>query len=556
MDDWKSRLSPARYAMRVDKDVVLTARDGARVAVDVYRPDAPGRFPALLSMSPYGKDIQRVGEVALPVNPVRGNGGQEAGDSTYFVPRGYVHVVADVRGSGDSGGEFSYGGRLEQEGGYDLVEWIAGQPWCDGNVGMLGMSYFGRIQLLTAAQNPPHLRAIAPLEANTDAYRHAVYHGGIFCLGFFRQWWGHVSVGHTPPSTYRELGEAEVARRVRALLPTDEVRNHPALHIALRFPEKNPVLFDHLIQPLDGPYYWERSAWTKLDRIRIPCLLGVRWSAWPIHLPGAFAAWEAIDAPKKLLLYETESPYGPMRPWRDHHDLILRWYDHWLKGNDTGMMKEPPIRLLVKGTGEWRVEHEWPLARTRWTKLFLRANGVLSETPPDAEPPDEFTNEPFLLPAQAVPGLHYATPPLAEPLEVTGPLALVLHASLDRSDATWMVVIRDVAPDGTSRIVTKGWLRASHRQLDPKRSKPYQPYHPHTESVPVTPGAATEYAIEIREAANVFKAGHRLVLDIRGQDTPAEDMLFFHLGNQQKTVHTIHHDRANASYLLVPAIPR
>ena len=138
-------------------------------------------------------------------------------------------------------------------------------------------------------------------------------------------------------------------------------------------------LFEGLTHPLDGPYYWEVSPYTKFDRIKIPCYMVSRWSGWPIHLPGAFSAFNGIEAPKKLMVMETEHSSGPLRPWSDDHDIILRWYDHWLKGIDTGIMEEPPIKLFIKGKNEWRYEYEWPLARTQWTKFYLRRNGGLSE---------------------------------------------------------------------------------------------------------------------------------------------------------------------------------
>ncbi|MEE8394739.1 MAG: CocE/NonD family hydrolase [bacterium] len=554
-DAWKGRISQPEYGISIDPDVRVPMRDGVELACDVYRPDQAGRYPALLAISPYGKDIQKVTRTAFPVSPIRGNGGQEAGDTEYFVQRGYVHVIADARGSGDSAGEYPFQGPQEHEDGYDLVEWIAAQPWCDGNVGMLGMSYFGVVQYLVAAQNPPHLKAIAPFEAYTDRYRHSAFHGGILNFGFFYHWWAHVSVGTLRPPVFKYLDEAEIEARLAALNESEEVISHPYLYITLKYREKNPLLFDFMMQPHDGPYYWDRSAHPRLDAIKVPTLLAVRWSAWAIHLPGAFAAWRAIQAPKKLILMETPSLHGPMRPWQENQDVIMRWYDHWLKGNDTGMMDEPPIRMFVKGSEVWRHEHEWPLARTAWRKFHLHAAGLLSADPPAASAPDEFENDPLLFPNQHPQGLDYATAPLEADLEITGPIALYLYAALDQPEATWIVTLRDVAPDGSARVVTKGWLRASHRALDPERSLPHQPYHPHRESVPVPLGEVCEYAIEIRETATVFKAGHRLLLAVRGQDSPAEDNLFFHQPNPQATKHTIHHDPEHPSHLLLPVIP-
>ena len=336
---------------------------------------------------------------------------------------------------------------------------------------------------------------------------------------------------------------------------SQEVKDSAYLHIQLKYPQKNPLMFDFLLQPLDGPYYWERSAYTMFDKIKIPVLLMARWSGWPIHLSGAFQAYSGIDAPKKMIIMETEAVTGPMRPWRDHQDIILRWYDHWLKGNDTGMMDEAPIRLLIKGRNEWRDEREWPLARSQWTRFWLRPDGLLDDGGPGALAEESFENVPHLRPGAAAPGIIFATPPLEKELEVTGPLALHLSAELDRDDTTWVIALKDQAPDGTAKVVTKGWLRASHRKLDPVRSTPAQPYHTHDEAQPVPPGEVVEYAIDLRETSMVFQPGHRIVLEVKGQDTQAEDPIWYHLCNPYGTWHTLHYGGENASHLYLPVIP-
>ena len=554
-EDWKQRVSQPEHAMLEEKNRFVAMRDGVKLACDVFRPDAPGRYPALLSYSLYGKDVQKVAEVQRPLSPRHGNGGQEAGDTRFFVSRGYVHVIADTRGAGDSEGTYNFQGKTEQEDGYDLIEWIAAQPWCDGNVGMLGMSYFAVVQNLIAAAQPPHLKAIAPYEAYTDRYRHSVYHGGVLNEGFFHQWWGHVSIGTMQPLIYKYVSREEVNARVAALMRTPEVQDSPYLHIQLKYPEKNPLVFDFLVQPHDGPYYWERSAYTKFDRIKIPVLLMARWSGWPIHLAGAFQAWEGIGAPKKMMIMETQETSGPRRPWRDHQDIILRWYDHWLKGKDTGMMEEPPIRILVKGRNAFRDEHEWPLARTQWTRFWLQSGGALASDGPGTDGKEGFSNDPYIVQGKLAPGPDFATAPLANDLEITGPIALYLSAAIDRPDATWVVTIKDQSPDGSARVVTKGWLRASHRKLDPARSRPYKPYHPHLESEPAPVNEVVEYAIEIRETSMTFLKGHRLVLEVRGQDTQTEDPIWYHLCSPVETRHTVHYGVRHPSYLLLPVIP-
>jgi predicted acyl esterase len=553
--NWAERVSQPRFGMIEQRNQFVTMRDGVRIACDIFRPDAPGKFPALLSCSLYGKDVQKVTDERRPLSPRHGNGGQEAGDTVFFVKRGYVHVIADVRGSGDSEGEYNFQGPDEQKDGYELIEWIAAQPWCDGNVGMLGMSYFAVVQNLIATTQPPHLKAIAPYEAYTDRYRHSVYQGGILNEGFFHQWWGHVSIGTMKPLVYRHHTEEEIRDRIVALNATPEIQDSPYLHIQLKYPTKNPLLFDFLVEQNDGPYYWERSAYTMFDKIKVPALLMVRWSAWDIHLPGTFQAWEGLTGPKKMIIFETMQNTGPSRPWRDHQDIILRWYDHWLKGNDTGMMDEAPIQLLIRGKNEWRDEHEWPLNRTQWTKFRLSADGGLSTGKVQAGTAN-LVNDPFIPPGRPAPALRFVTAPFDQDLEITGPGAFYLTATIDQPDTCWIVNIKDQAPDGTLRMVTKGWLRASHRKLDPKRSKRHQPYHPHDERDPVPAEKAVEYAIELRETSMVFAKGHRLVLEVRAQDTLIEEPIWYHQTNARKTRHTIHCGGTDGSYLLLPVIPQ
>ena len=559
MTDWHTRLSPPRYRTRVERNVRVTMRDGVRLCADIYRPDAPGRFPALLSASPYSKDVQKLPVHEYSTDRELGNGGIEAGDTDYFVSRGYVHLIADARGTGHSEGAYRVYTFKEQQDGYDLVEWMARQSWCDGNVGMLGISYFGIMQLLVAAQQPPHLKAIFPADAATDSYRHRNYHGGILHSSFISTYWEGSLVAHTADQV--DLDGDELARIVAEQKENPDIRCNPRMWKALEFPFTNPHLFDILTHPFDGPFYWERSAWTRLDRIGIPTFLMGRWSAQYLHLPGSFQAYEGIQAPKRLMITVPESGAGFNRPWHENHDLILRWYDHWLKGNDTGVMDEAPIRIYVQGPDRFRDEQEWPLARTRWTKFHLGTNGSLKEESPGwNEKPDAFRNAAPLRPGQQVPALRYATEPLAHDTEVTGPIALYLYASIGGADTNWIVELEDVAPDGTTRRASIGWLKASHRELDEAKSKPFQPYHPHTRALPVTPGKIERYAIDIRETSYVFKAGHRMQLRVKAQDAPWEGTsyiyrLSLHLPRNEEMEHRVHHTPEHPSYLLLPVIP-
>jgi predicted acyl esterase len=260
-------------------------------------------------------------------------------------------------------------------------------------------------------------------------------------------------------------------------------------------------------------------------------------------------------------------PLPPMveRPFHELHDLIIRWYDHWLKGIDTGIMDEPPIKIFVEGIRQWRYEEEWPLARTKWTEWYLRSRGRLSMEPEplgtEIVPPDGFYQAPPTV-TNLVQSIKYTSPSMLEDMEVTGPIALYLHASIDTDDTNWMVKVSDVDPSGSKIEMSTGWLKASHREVDEGRSTPWRPFHPHTRSEPVVPGEIYEYAIPIGAISNVFKAGHRIELEIRSIESPGDPKLAllapdsFHLNSSRATTHKIYRDRRYPSRLLLPVIPK
>ena len=556
--DWHELISQPKYAMRPwELDIPLKARDGTALYADVCRPDTPDKVPALVSLSPYGKAMQHLpAPVGKLSDYTRGTGGHESGLTEYFVPRGYAHVHADYRGISNSGGSYTHFGLKEQEDGYDIIEWVAQQPWCDGNVAMLGMSYFAVIQLLVAELQPPHLKAIFVHDGYTDMYRQLAYHGGMFNLGFYHHIWRLFPTHTTQPMSLQEFSKEEYEKKLEELRNEYAIQTYPYLYKLTICPEYNPLMLDLLLHPFDGPFYWERSAAPRLDRIQVPTYCLSRWSAWAIHLPGAFEAFEKVQAPKRLTITETPWEGGFGRPWYENHDLVLRWYDHWLKGIDTGVMAEPPIRIFVKGINQWRYEQEWPLQRTQWKKLYLRLGGQLSETGPEPhERPDIFVNEPWQSPGEKSHCVTYATPALDNDLEVTGPVAFNFFASLSTDDANWIVTVWDVSPNGEKIQVTKGWLRATHRELDGEKSTFYRPYHKHVRRLPVVPGEVYPYSIDIRDTSYVFKKGHRLQIEIRGQSSPWEDFfIWYHMNNMKETAHSIYHDSRYASHLLLPVI--
>ena len=299
------------YGFVKELDLRVPMRDGVKLAIDVYRPGWRGTVPG---SSGNGSLRQRGTVTGIPPGMFSADYAHiEVGDTEYFCSRGYVHVVADVRGTGHSEGKYDICSTKEQEDGYDLVEWIARQPWCNGNVGMVGVSYYAFIQYLVAAQQPPHLKAIFPHDGWTDMYRDVSHHGGILMHGWLRSGCraGTYSPGTPgPPPRLCSLQRSSSAR-VERLMADPVIRKCPTLYNCLIFPHDKPTLFDWLVQEEDGPYYWERSAYTKLDKIKIPAFLGSEMHNYPVvmHLPGAFSGWDGIKAPKKLT-FARRSPSG------------------------------------------------------------------------------------------------------------------------------------------------------------------------------------------------------------------------------------------------------
>ncbi|MGZ8154641.1 MAG: CocE/NonD family hydrolase [Burkholderiales bacterium] len=514
--------SEPRYATAADYEARIPVRDGIRLAADVIRPSAAGmKFPALVTTSVYTRQLQR-SVIALGQN--------EAGISEFWVPRGYAHVIVDVRGSNDSEGEYDLFGSQEQRDLYDIIEWVAAQPWCDGNVGMSGVSYMGRTQLFAAAQQPPHLKAIFPYDASCDFYRDACFHGGI-ATSFMTHWTAFVL------NLNMASGRNPNAERLK---------------------EKLEIMYS-LKYPFDGPFYQERSAWPRLNKIEIPAYFGCGWYMHELHLKGAFDGYDGTgDIAKRMLV--GPKPW-PRRPWAGYHYEMLRWYDHWLKGMDTRVMEGPPIQLYVQGEDTWRSENEWPLKRTQWRELYLGGpsnglSGTLKESA-GAEQARRFEHDPASTEGyHGEPRLTYRTDAFAKATELTGPMALYLQAASSARDIDWLVFVGDEAPDGTVRELCKGWLRASHRRIDPERSTKAKPYHPHLQAEPLEPGAVYEFPIEIWPTSNVFKPGHRLRLEIANADSIIDAGGRPHVTIRAKATNTVYEGGSKPSRLVIPVIPR
>jgi uncharacterized protein len=343
-----------------------------------------------------------------------------------------------------------------------------------------------------------------------------------------------------------------------------------------------PMVFFKMIDPFEAEDAAEKGdEWIR--KISIPAYTGAGWYAYTYkgHIQGCQTWFTGIDVPKKLLL---TGPAHLPRPWQAFHGEILRWYDYWLKGIDTGVMNEPKVKVWVMGANNWYYADDWPVPCTNWRKLYLHGWGRLREKPftpgshDEYVEPDAFVQMP---PSQTreIQRLRYMTEPLPEDTLVAGPIVLNLFASIDQEDTNWIVSLKDVGPDVSVRTaregesdvprnlpereLTRGWLKASLRAIDPARSKAYKPWHLLTRKSrkTVVPGEINEYNIEIIATANLFEKGHRICIDIMSLDLPTGtngltnvEYIPYHLCSSKTTLHKIYHSGQYPSHLLLPVI--
>ena len=548
------------YSVKVEKDIMVPMRDGVRLATDVYRPDVENeQFPALLAFFGWGKELQEMTRW-LPVQEYYESplwdGSIEAGNIDYAVERGYVYVIPEPRNIGKSEGTSKIPSSqfVPQEDTYDLIEWISKQPWCKGIVGTTGACGYSGTQLEIAENPPPALKAVTPFLNIYPWKGDYEFTGLIDCKAFsaFTGRHGNDSAPvpeNTPtPPRMLSLPKDELERRLEEALNHPDIKYNSKWYTLLKYPMRCPLVFDQFLEGFHPkpphPY--------KFSQITLPTYLttsGIQHK----HTWSTFETWERLGAKdKKLMLWP---PYTPNRPQVEYYDEVIRWFDYWLKGIDTGILDEPPLKIFVNGVNKWRFENEWPLARTEYIKLYLHPKGSLSTDPVKGTyEPDIFTQPaPNLDPT--VYSLTYRTRPLPHDIEITGYMALYLQASIDKTETNWMVNLLDVSPEGKKTLVSGGGLAAEHRALDKSKSKPYLPIHPRKDPVPVPPGEVIEYAIALMPAAMVFKKGHTIELLIRNQDD-----LLGRLGawgahvlpHMQTVTHEIHFGK---SHLLLPYIP-
>ncbi|MCC6473425.1 MAG: CocE/NonD family hydrolase [Burkholderiales bacterium] len=567
-----------RYAVKVDKDVQIPMRDGARLVANVYRPDAPGRFPALTACGPYGKDVHlkvnfpaAYAYLAQHQSSILANSSgkylqHEMPDLECFVREGYAVVRGDIRGCGKTPGLQDPNSPQEYRDGYDVVEWAARQPWCSGRVGMAGISYHAVGQWMVAAQRPPHLACILPWHGSAEYYEGRTRQGGIFCDGFTRGWWERQRQNQhgSPSCPYPDFitGERNTGPASLSAAQLDANRANYVQTI--------------LAHPLLDAWYRERMP--RYEDIEIPALVVANWGGLGLHLRGTIEGWMKLASKDKWLKVES-GPYftTPMLP--ESIALQLRFFDRYLKGIDNGWEREARVEVSIRGADDtverWIRDSQWPLGGTRWTRMHLDLAAKTLAGEPGAAGMASFE--------ASGAGLSFRTPPLARELTFAGPSALRLWVSSTTPDADLFVTLRAYDPQGREVVfhtsteprspVSQGWLRVSHRKTDPRRSTEWLPVHTHDEEQMLEPGEVVQVDIPIWPASLRLPIGSRLELLVAGRDfeRPEEpgapkgatrgSGLYLHRDPADRPparfagAYTLHAGPGREPHLLLPVIP-
>ena len=579
--------SEPTYKVTAEKNLAMHTRDGITLYADVYRPDAPGKFPVVVMRTPYDKSQQ------LALN-----------EKDFFPPRGYVLVVQDTRGRFSSEGDFN---PFIQEAadGYDTIEWASALPWSNGKVGTVGQSYLGLVQHYAATAGPPHLVATCPVSGPVTYFENCVYRRGVFELGWILCYFNFMARDTLSRKgllkDHRERLDSYLARPDIPLsaLNSEAYRHLPVADWGERLRDGAPYLGEMLRNWKEGAYWKETDLRPLCRNVTTSAMhIGSWYDAFQFDTLAMFdnmrrdARGEKARRGQRLIM----GPWAHLLPYsvptsRGTGDIDFgpeakvelladqeRFLRHWLGGTENEILDEPPVRIFVMGENRWRDEREWPLARTKYTHVYLhsrghansiRGDGALSQEGPGEERADEYTYDPndpvptcggttLGLP----PGVYdqrkveerhdvlvYTGDPLTQDLEVTGPISMRLHAASSAPDTDFVAKLVDVRPDGYAHNIAEGVMRARFRE---SLSNP----------TPITPGQVYEFAIDLWSTSHVFKAGHRLRLEVTSSNFPrwdrnantGSDLLTDRdLKNARQSVF---HSEKHPSHLVLPVIPR
>lgn len=508
--------------IQIERDVPITMDDGVVLRADVFRPDATTPVPAIVTLGPYGKGVpfqtgyKKQWEWLDKTHPNLLEGSTksyltwETVDPEIWVPWGYAVVRVDSRGAGRSPGTLDIFSPREIRDYHDAIEWAGTRDWCNGKVGLNGISYFAINQWLVACLQPSHLAAMIPWEGAADLYRDCYRHGGILNSAYLDTWFPRqvLSVQHGNPQAPVDPWTGQSVTGPERMREDELAAN------------RADPLQDSLARPLVDQYFRERSAdWSK---VTTPFLSAASLAGYGLHPRGNFEAFTEAASPQKWL----ETHPGRHEEWfylEEGMNLQKRFFDHFLKNEDNGWEMQPPVLLRLRrpfsSDTTVRYENEWPLARTEWTPFNLGADRSLCATePPVGEVSFDALGDP----------VTFYTSPLEDETELTGPLAATLYISSSTTDADLFCTLQAFDPEGRevhfpgtldpATPLAQGWLRASHRKLDPGKTVSYRPYHSHDEVQPLEPTHVYELQIEIWPTCVVLPAGYRVALQIGGHD--------------------------------------
>ncbi len=545
------------YEVREELDVMVPMRDGIRLSTNIYRPDTGGRFPVILTRTPYG------------------NGGEGNSEGHFFASRGYVYILQDTRGRYESEGLFD-AFRTEAKDGFDMLQWIGTQPWCNGNIGTQGGSYVGFTQWMPAPLGSPYLKTMIPAVTFSNLHD-VVYQDGAFFLHLFTPW----SMEMTRP--YIVPGDMVQQRMDSVLRTLPLINQDKAMGWRISF------LRDWLSHPEEGRYWEDTEVGDHYSDIHASVYNIGGW--YDILLGSTIGNYlkmtgESIDPAvrkkQKLTIGPWVHSWGRQKVGEldfgeaarfNYRDLKLRWFDSQLKGIDNGIMEEPPVRIFVMGANEWRDENEWPLARTDYQNFYLHSNGkantlsgdgLINRRQPKKEPEDRYVYDPAdPVPTIGIMGpydqtpvetredvLVYTTAPLKKDTEVTGPVKVILYASSSAENTDFTARLTDLYPDGRSMRLCEGIVRASHRNED-KGEDPSN----------ITPGKIFLYTIDLWATSNLFKKNHQIRLEISSSNFPRFDRnlntgLDFATDTTMIKAHqVIYHNEEYPSCVVLPVIP-
>jgi uncharacterized protein len=534
------------WGVCTDRTTRAQMRDGVELGMVIVRPDAPGRFPAIMSYNPY----RWLTAVKSEYSDIDYNHRWDG--PSWFAERGYAVVYFDVRGTGNSAGATQdiYSDE-EQRDAYDMVEWLAQQPWCDGNVGMWGMSYGGVVQWQVGVQNPPHLKTLVVGSSNDTVYDDWVYPGGSLRPYMFDTFSPMMTANNFAPPDPEVVGDkwAEMWQE--------------------RLDKNKPWGIGWLTHPLDDQFYTSQSLQPDYSRIKVPTML---WSGWADCYPTPILrAFAHLTVPKRAFVGPWNHNWPEMAvpgPRIDFRSEMLRWYDRWLKGIDNGVTDEPPLNLYVHtwtapnelmpmtDTGQWQSETEWTPARIKPETMYLADGHALAAQPDAADAQDSYEYDatvgvtsgiywgggvlPWAMPldqrADEIKSLTFTSAPFERATELTGEPQAVLYVSSTAESGYFHVKISDVAPDGTSKWLTDGGLLTSHRAS-------------HTNPQPIVAGQVYELKIDLKFVAYLVPAGHSLRFSVASAD----------LQNAWPcaipAVHTLHRGAAGPSRVVLPLAP-